>query len=133
MKNYILLFLIGITFVSCSNDDDTTSIPTSTKIIGNWSWTLSSGGIDGSILTPASTGYTQRLEITSDVIKYYFNDELDTQATYTIEVRESSIYNETREMIITDFEFRNIVEFRDGKLILIGDCNDCLTSEYVRE
>ena len=133
MKKYILLFLIGITLVSCSNDDDTTDIPTSTKIIGNWSWISSSGGIDGSILTPTSTGYTQRLEITSDVIKYYFNNELDTQASYTIELRESSIYNETREMIITNFEFRNIVEFRDGKLILIGDCNDCLTSEYVRE
>ncbi|WP_430411560.1 hypothetical protein [Kordia sp.] len=135
MKNYILLFLIGITFVNCSNDDDiaASDLPTNARVIGNWNWISSSGGIGGWTYTPDSTGDTQRLEITDSTITFYKNGEETFTDTYTIETRESVIYSGTREMIIADTGFRNIVEFDDNTLILIGDCNDCFASGYVRE
>jgi hypothetical protein len=132
MKNYFLLLFIGIMLVSCSNDDDNAP-DTSAKIIGNWNWIISSGGIGGWTYTPQSTGNTQRLEISSTTIKYYTNGDLVSESAYTIEIRESVIFSGTREMMIMDNEFRNIIAFDGNTLFLTGDCNDCFGSEYVRE
>lgn len=136
MKTYFLLFLIGITFVSCSNDDDNNAIdaPTSAKIIGNWNWIVSHGGFGNWTYTPASTGDTQRLEITSTTFKRYINNELITESNYTIELRESILTSGLKEMLISEEnEFRTIIEFIDNKLVLSGDCYDCFGSEFVRE
>ncbi|MEM6721754.1 MAG: hypothetical protein AAF611_20670 [Bacteroidota bacterium] len=135
MRKYFLLIVTVIAFVSCSNDDDAnTTIPTSTRILGNWNWISSVGGEDAVFLTPNIAGYTQRLEFTADTVSYYFNEELMTETPYTIEVQDSNIYDGTYEMLLTEFEARNIIEFDDnGTLILIGDCADCWTTAYVKE
>ena len=136
MKNYFLLLFIGITLVSCSNDDDNNAAdaPTSARIIGNWNWIASYGGFGNWTYTPESTGDTQRLEITPTTIKTYINNELVSGTNYTIELRESILTSGLKEMIISEEnEFRTIVEFIDNKLVLSGDCYDCFGSEYVRE
>lgn len=132
MKTYFLLFLVGITFVSCSNDDDS-SLDTSARIIGNWNWVSSSGGITGAMQTPQSTGNTQRLEITSTMITFFINGNFVSESNYTIEIRESVVLSGTHEMMILDNEFRNIIQFDGNNLFLNGDCNDCFASEYIRE
>ena len=113
MKKYFTLFLLAIAIVSCSNDDSSVDIPTSTRIIGNWNWISSVGGVDNLTLTPNSTGYTQRLEFTVDTVKYYFNDELMSESPYSIEIQESTIHGGTHEMLITMYEARNIVQFNN--------------------
>ncbi len=131
MKKYIFLFLIGITLVSCSNDDDVVSdIPTSAKIIGVWNWDKSTGGIDGATHTPESTGSIQRLEVTAAAMKRYYNNDLLSENSYAIETTTSYLFNEDLEMIIEGNDRRFIIRFEGEKLILIGDCNDCYRSEY---
>ena len=129
MKKLILIFLIGFTICSCSNDDDSTSL----NLVGTWNWVRSSGGITGAILTPASTGSTMRLEITSTVIKKYMDNDLISERTYSIQVRESSIFGEPRDMIIHENNSRQIIDLEGTNLTLIGDCNDCFTSNYEKE
>ncbi|MGH1387583.1 hypothetical protein [Kordia sp.] len=132
MKNYFLLLFIGIALVSCSNDDDN-SPDTSTQIIGNWNWVKSSGGITNITHTPASTGNTQRLEITSTVFKSYFNNELVLEKDYSLETRESSINSQVYEMIILGDQPNLVVEIIDNRLFISGDFVDSSLNEYSRE
>lgn len=130
MKKYLLLFLASIVLLNCSNDDDVTTIPTSEKILGVWNWDKSTGGIDGATHTPESTGSIQRLEVTAAAMKRYYNNDLLSENSYTIETTTSYLFNEDLEMIIEDNDRRFIIQFEGEKLILIGDCNDCYRSEY---
>lgn len=133
MKNYFLLLFIGITLVSCSNDDDN-SLDTNTRIIGNWNWIVSHGGFGNWTHTPESTGNTLRLEISSTTFKRYFNGELVYETTYTIELREPDNFSGEREMIVDENgESNNIITFNGDNLVISGDCVDCFGSEFVRE
>ena len=124
LKKYILLILVGFSIWSCSvNDEKTTG-----EIIGNWNWIGSSGGIAGTTETPESTGDKRKLEISKDSIKSYLNGELNLKTKYTVETRESLLFNEPRKMIISGSGFKQIIDFDGDDLILIGDCNDCFTS-----
>lgn len=133
MKKYLFLFLVSISFISCSNDDNVTNISTSEKILGVWNWDKSTGGFGGWTYTPESTGDTQRLEITGTTLKKYINDELVYETNYTIELRESVLFSGMHEMIVGDNGAGSIIEFSDNKLFLSDDCNDCFQSEYIRE
>jgi len=129
MHKYILLILVGVSIWSCSvNDEKTTS-----EIIGTWNWTGSSGGIAGTTETPESTGDERKLEISKDSIKSYLNGELNLKTKYTVEIRESLLFNEPRKMIISGNGFNQIIDFNGDTLALSGDCNDCFTSGYKRE
>lgn len=130
MKKTILVILIGITIFSCSRDDANSNI----SLIGIWNWTGSSGGIAGTVETPESTGNTIKLEISDSFIKSYLNGNLTFETSYTIEKRESLIFNEPREMMIPENGgIRQIIILKGNTLTLIGDCNDCFTSVYERE
>jgi len=129
MHKYILLIFVGFSIWSCSvNDEKTTS-----EIIGTWNWTGSSGGITGTTETPESTGDERKLEISKDSIKSYLNGELNLKTKYTVEIRESLLFNEPRKMIISGNGFNQIIDFNVDTLVLSGDCNDCFTSEYKKE
>lgn len=129
MKKHILLILIGFSIWSCSvNDEKTTG-----EIIGNWNWIGSSGGIAGTTETPESTGDKRKLKITTDSIKSYLNGAVYLKTKYTVETRESLLFNEPRKMIISENEFKQIIDFDGDTLVLIGDCNDCFTTEYKKE
>ena len=124
LKKHILLVLVGFPIWSCSvNDENTTG-----EIIGNWNWIGSSGRIAGTTETPESTGDERKLEISNDSIKGYLNGELNLKTKYTVETRESLLFNEPRKMIISGNGFKQIIDFDGDDLILIGDCNDCFTS-----
>ena len=129
MKKTIFLILIGITIFSCSSDDKNSN----TNLIGVWNWTGSSGGIAGTNETPESTGNTIKLEIMSNSIRSYLNDNLTSETSYTIEIKESLLFIEPREMIIFENGLRQIINLDGNNLTLIGDCNDCFTSGYEKE
>ena len=129
MKKHFLLILVGFSLWGCSvNGDKTTS-----KIIGNWDWIGSSGGIAGTTATPESTGDERKLEISKDSIKSYLNGALNSKTKYTVETRESLLFNEPRKMIISGNGFKQIIDFQGDTLVLIGDCNDCFSDGYKKE
>jgi hypothetical protein len=129
MKKIAFIILIGLTIFGCSSDNENSN----TNLIGIWNWTGSSGGIAGINETPESTGNTIKLEIMTTSIKSYLNGNLTAETSYTIETKESLLFNEAREMIISENGFRQIINLDGNNLTLIGDCNDCFTSGYEKE
>ena len=128
MKKIICILLIAFTICSCSSDDDQSN---SLNLVGTWEWLRSSGGIIGETTTPESTGNTMRIEITNTIIRRYINNDLISERTYSIEVRET-MSGELREMLIEANDLRQIISVESNVLTLTGDCNDCFISEYSR-
>lgn len=129
MKKYILLIAVGFSIWSCSvNDEKTTA-----DLTGNWTWTGSSGGIAGTTETPESTGDERKLEISTDSIKSYLNGALYLKTKYTVETRESLLFQEPRNMIISEHGFKQVIDFDGDSLILTDDCYDCFTNGYKKE
>ena len=131
MKQILTIILIGFMILGCSKENDDNL---KTNLIGNWNWVSSSGGLAGTTETPQITEDIRKLEISADSMKNFINGVLNFKTKYTIETRESSIFNKQFRMIIQENGFRQILDFNtDNNLILIGDCEDCYTSEYEKE
>jgi hypothetical protein len=82
LKTYLT---IAITF-SCFCFSCSKELPA--PLAGSWKWEKSSGGIAGITDTPASTGKTINLIITSDSKYYlYTSDTLTSSGTFTIMTR----------------------------------------------
>jgi len=67
MKNSILLLIVLI-LTSCNNDSE---IGKSNSLVGKWKWIESSGGIDGRIENPTTTGKSILIEFSDSTIKTY--------------------------------------------------------------
>ncbi|WP_299779203.1 hypothetical protein [uncultured Formosa sp.] len=130
MKKIIYLSIITLILYSCSESDD--SISTSV-ITGNWQWQSASGGLTGSTETPESTGENRMLIITADSIASYQNEVLNFKTAYTIENRTSELFNDTREMLIQENGFKQIITITNNTLVLVGDCFDCYSNTYISE
>ncbi|WP_299769178.1 hypothetical protein [uncultured Dokdonia sp.] len=130
MKKLLFLLLVSLFMVGCSNDDDQSN---SLNLIGTWDWVRSSGGITGETTTPESTGTSMTLEITNTTItRIVDNDLIISENAYSIQVRET-MSGEFREMLIVGDGIGQIITIEGNSLILTGDCNDCVTSEYVKQ
>ncbi|MEO0572634.1 MAG: hypothetical protein AAF039_13090 [Bacteroidota bacterium] len=129
MKTNIYLLLLALTLWGCSSDDDSVA---ATNLFGEWTWVQSSGGLVGNLQTPESIGATRSLVFTTTTLQSFEDGELLAESDYTLETLESVLFNEPREMLVTDLSVRNIVELDGQQLVLTGDCNDCVTSTYVK-
>ncbi len=58
MKNRYLILVLFAGLFACKTDDVVPENPLDTAIVGNWNWVKSSGGIQGTTLTPTSTKYS---------------------------------------------------------------------------
>lgn len=130
MKKIIFLLMALSCLISCST---TTDHDSADQIIGEWVWIESSGGLAGTTETPESTEKEIRLQISNNSIKQFINGTLESDRTYKIETRESVIFGGLRDMIVYSNGFRQIFSTKGNQLILIGDCNDCFQSEYVKK
>jgi hypothetical protein len=131
MKNLILL-LVTLFLASCNNDSE---IEKSNSIVGKWKWIESSGGIDGRVENPTTTGKSIVLEFTESTIKTYENGLLKAEGNYQIQL-QNSILGGQREMIITGTgpnEFRRSYEIESNNLYLSDECYDCFESKYTKQ
>ncbi|MGL2993119.1 hypothetical protein [Flavobacterium sp. TSSA_36] len=131
MKNLILV-LVTIFLISCNNDRE---IEKSKSIVGKWKWIESSGGIDGRIENPITTGRSIVLEFTESTIKTYENGLLTSEGNYQIQL-QNSILGGQREMIIitTDpKQFKRSYEIVTNNLYLRDECFDCFQSKYIKQ
>lgn len=129
MKTKIYLILFAFALSGCSSDDDN---GTTTQLIGEWTWVQSSGGLVGNLQTPESIGATRSLVFTTTTLQSFEDGVMIAESDYTLETLESVLFNEPREMLVTNLSVRNIVELEGEQLILTGDFNDCVTSTYIR-
>lgn len=132
LKGLGLLFLITI-ITSCSVQN--TNISADKNLIGTWSWISSSGGIAGTTVTPATTGKTIDLKITSDnKYFYYTNGVLSSQGTYNLEIKKSLLSQTNKNAIIFSNDGSMIIEKIDNSNLLLSDDNyDGFGSAYIRK
>ena len=131
MKTKWLFLVFALVLFSCSNDDTSTTA-TVANLIGEWTWVESSGGLVGDLQTPESIGATRSLIFTSTALQSFEDGQLVAEWDYTLQTQESLLFNEPREMLITDLSFNSIIELNGNELTLIGDCYDCVSSTYVK-
>ena len=130
MKKYFLLVLAFSLLIGCSDNDEPSL---QSKLIGEWNWTATSGGIGGWLYTPESTGEEQSIIITDNSIKKYVDGMLVNELNYTIDQVESS-NGEYIDLIIYENGFidQRIV-LNDNDLILYDyNISDGFQSEYQR-
>ena len=126
----IQILLIVLILTSCNNDSE---IAKSNNLVGKWKWIESSGGINGRIENPTTTGKSILLEFTDSTIKTYENGFLKAEEKFQIQ-SQNSIFGGQREMIITGSnEFRQSYKIESDNLYLNDECTDCFQSKYIKQ
>lgn len=144
-KNYfvtsILIALICITFVACSNPvepegslNKTAYFSDNDKIIGRWRWVQSIGGIAGMRVTPESSGRSEMLIFDDNNLKQYVNDKLTVENNYQLSMGVTIFSNETIPVIYLDdiLSFAYYFEGND-RLVLYENVLDGFARHFVRE
>jgi hypothetical protein len=79
MKKIIFILVFASFFIGCNKSNDDFSA----KLIGEWSWIKSFGGIGGFYSTPGTTNKNSRISFTNNSIYYlYVNDSLKITHNY---------------------------------------------------
>lgn len=129
MKNSILLLIVLI-LTSCNNDSE---IGKSNSLVGKWKWIESSGGIDGRIENPTTTGKSILIEFSDSTIKTYENGLLKAEEKFQIQ-SQNSIFGGQKEMIIIGSnQSRQSYKVGSNILYLNQECFDCFQSKYIKQ
>lgn len=129
-KLSILLIIFSIGIFSCTKEE----ISTQNSLTGEWQWTMSTGGLAGTTITPTSAGYERKLVLTSD-FKYarYKNSTLEKSGTFEI-VKAKSIYKtELVDFIKYDDGVMSVIQnVTTDELSLADNFNDGFGETYKR-
>ena len=125
-----ILFLILISFlISCERNSENS---TSENLIAKWNWIKSSGGIDGKVETPSSTGKNIVLEFSQNKVKVYENGILKSEKNYNIQTKTSIMGGQKQMLIYDPYQPDQSFLIENNKLFLSDECNDCYQYEYVK-
>lgn len=128
-KSLFAIAFSSLALISCRNGDEKETLK---QLEGNWNWVSTSGGINGTVTTPASTGKTVVLSLRSD--KSYEvkeNDAVISTGTYTTSDFVSNLDHQTH--VYVDFSNdpdRLVQSVSDTKLFMRDDNTDGFTDEY---
>lgn len=85
-----ILCFAAIGIVACRKKSEWPS-PEYAKLVGNWEWEETSGGVFFSIYTPNSTGITKQLEFTDrQICRIFENNKKQETAIYSIKEYENT-------------------------------------------
>ena len=131
MKKIIALTFAILTIFSCRNDNELEIEP----LVGNWEWTLSSGGIDGRTETPTSTGKNKILSLKNDrTYTITINESVTQEGKYSLYKDVSNLDHYKRTYINFSNQIdQMIISNEDGKLVLSDDLNDGFVSTYEKK
>ena len=137
--SFLLICLALILVTSCSDKGiepiQTTDIEA--KLIGNWLWLESCGGIDGKCLRPPYIG-KEGLSFDKDGKSFYWRDDgFPSILDYKIEQKTSLVYRPDTIVTVIVFISESVViqdliikQLDDSGLTVIEDCIDCYESVY---
>ena len=131
MRNLILFFAL-FSVISCSSDNDNDA-PTNQKLVGNWTWKKSTGGINGDTYTPQSTNKTVTLNFSNDQLKVYENETLVTENNYQVQLKPSIMGGNQYMLIYSQDKVSQRFQVDGNKLYLDDECHDCFSSEYEKQ
>jgi len=129
MKKIIFLILISFLFSCERNSEDSTS----ENLIAKWNWIKSSGGIDGKVETPFSTGKNIVLEFSQNKVKTYENGILKSEKNYSIQTKNSIMGGQKQMVIYEPYQPDQSFLIENNKLFLSDECYDCHQSEYIKQ
>ena len=129
MKKFIFLMLISF-LISCERNSEN---PNYEYLIAKWNWVKSSGGINGTVETPASTGKNIVLEISQNKLKVYENGVLKTEKNYSIQTKNSILGGQKQMIVYDPYQPDQSFSIENNKLFLSDECNDCFQSEYTKQ
>lgn len=131
MKKILLALVATLTILSCTRDNDTEAA--TENLAGRWNWKSSYSGLEGSLVTPESSGKTVILEFTNERLKYYENDQLVSEHTYTIQTRKDALGNDKKMIVYQPYRQEETYVVQDDKLVLTNQTMmDGATSEYIK-
>lgn len=128
MKKLFFILIVAV-FSACERNPDS---PASEKLMGKWNWVKSSGGINGKVQTPASTGKNVVLEFSASKIKIYENGILQSERSYTIQTKNSITGGQKEMLVYEPFRPDQTFVIENQQLFLSDECADCYQSEYQR-
>lgn len=129
MKKIIFLILISFLF-SCERNSENSN---SENLIAKWNWIKSSGGIDGKVETPSSTGKNIMLEFSQNKVKVYENGILKSEKNYNIQIKNSIMGGQKQMLIYDPYQPDQSFLIENNKLFLSDECYDCYQSEYIKQ
>ncbi|UCG88366.1 MAG: hypothetical protein JSW71_07435 [Gemmatimonadota bacterium] len=138
--NSLVLTLVG-SVIGCTSSAGPTVEQTATGLVGSWDWLWSSGGIGGGTQSPESTGWTQRLEITSDSILRWFRQDTVVLSERISSVRRKTPFSADTADVIRIVSWGDVVggdlwlyEFWGADTLRLRDlCYDCYDHVWARQ
>lgn len=99
MTKFLLIIILAVSFTSCSADDESQS--NNSDLVGNWNWTLTSGGIAAQINeTPESTEKNLQLQLNVDYsYRILIDGEQTSEGKYTLSMKRSIVSGEMGKYI----------------------------------
>lgn len=132
----IVILIFGTMIAGCSNAVAPREVQLP-DMYGNWQWVKSVGGFAGTTITPATSGYTQRITLKSDNSgEFYKNDTLTVAMRFTIRRERTSFSPDSVDVIHymdSTRLFSQIVSLVGHDTLALADlCMDCFDHTYVR-
>jgi hypothetical protein len=93
MKLHAIGYLVSIPLYLLFSSCDEPAPTDEATLIGKWQWLETTGGIDGVVITPETSGKTESLVFSNDSLRIYQNDTLAGSFHYSTEL-ESTIFSE---------------------------------------
>ncbi len=141
MKYIFLPFLFLLTIAICSSckKDDIKKIED--RLVGEWAWVRSTGGLMGTTLTPDTEGYSQSYLFQKNGIFTHYKDTATLHSNFYWVEKGNSIYKTGEvDLLILGNQDHTIVnstfsiEFNgENGLILREECNDCFEIIFSRK
>ncbi|WP_345220899.1 hypothetical protein [Hymenobacter koreensis] len=105
----------------CSKETDTLEPTAGPLLQDSWTWSQTSGGFTGQVLTPAGTGDQQQLEFGADgQVRRYRNGRLVATDTYSVS-RGTSVIDRQNAIIVKYGSGLDQSAFISGSLLTLRD------------
>lgn len=111
------------------------------RAVGVWNWVQSTGGFNGGIETPASTGNTVVLKITDHTYTVITNGIPTESYDYTFTMHDSFFSVTPQEMFTFSFHFddffwtsyKSYLFIDENRIVIRDESNDGINAYYVRQ
>lgn len=132
LRGISVALLIGV-LAGCELLGDDEPAATSERLLSEWEWLQSTGGLAGWTLTPDCTGLAPvRLVFDRNRAASYEADTLEWRVGYTLK-QEDDVWRLRYERDAPHVPVDQQVRFQGrDTLVLIDECIDCYVSTYLR-
>jgi hypothetical protein len=137
--NKRLLFLLALVgLFSCKKDE---LKKTEERLVGEWAWESSSGGLLGQTLTPQTEGFEESYLFQKNGIFTHYRDTATLHSNFYWVERGSSLFRTGEVFLLylgnqdhTTVTNTYSIEFEgEDRLVLTEECNDCFEIIFNRK